>query len=224
MIQTAASSCLRKPTSYRLKRPSSPANLVSSLLLSLPESRLSLWSNLLASTSPRPVIPQRPTVSCPPHLMPTNSPAPIASSSSRTIQLLRLAIPPRPVQLAHSRNKEGRARRESEKPTGKPRTLAKADPNPTLHRLSLISNPNQYHRHSSLHSLPCNPRVLARTSYHQTLRSFLSRDKLIIRSPHLPNLQLCTIVGMVYLLPLSSELRPLAGMPDLEEATKTCVA
>jgi hypothetical protein len=106
----------------------------------------------------------------------------------------------------------------------KPGRLAKADPNPTLHRLSLISSPNQYHRHNSLHSLPCNPRVLARTSYHQTLRSSLSRDKPIIRSLHLPNLQLCNIVGMVYLLPLSSELRPLAGMPDLEETTKTCVA
>jgi hypothetical protein len=224
MIQTAVSSCRRKPTFHRLKRPSSPANLVSSLPLSLPESLLLLWSNLLVSISPRPVILQRPTVSCPLHRMPTNRPAPIASISSRTTRLLRLVIPLRPVQLALSRNKEGRARRGSERPTGKPGTLAKADPNPTLHRLSLISNPNQYHRHNSLHSLPCNPRVLTRTSYHQTLRSSLSRDKPIIRSLHLPNLQLCNIVGTVYLLPLSSELRPLAGMPDLEETTKTCVA
>jgi hypothetical protein len=222
IIQTAVSSCLRKPTSHRLKRPSSPVNLVSSLPLSPPESRLLLWSNLLASTSPRPVIPQRPTVSCLLHLTPTNRRALFASSSSRTIRLLRLAIPPRPVQLALSRNKEGRGR-GSERPTGKPRTLAKADPNPTLHRLSLISNPNQYHRHRSLHSLLYNPHVPARTSCHQTLRSSLSRDKATTRSLHLPNLQLCIMVGTVYLLPLLSELRPLAGMPDLEETTKICV-
>lgn len=170
MMQTAVSLCLRKPTLRRLKHPSSPIILVSSLPPNLPEFRLLLWSNLLASTSPRQATPPRPSVSCLLRLMPTNPPAPSASSSSPMIQPLRLAIPLKLVRLVPSRNKEGRAKRGSGKPTGRRERLAKIAPNLALRRLSRTSNPNPYHRRRSLRPLLCNPRVPARTGCHQTLR------------------------------------------------------
>ena len=168
--QTAASSCLRKLMFPRPKHPSSPVTSASSLPPNPLESRLLPSSNLLDSTRPRQAIPQRLSVSCLLRHMPTNRPAPSANSSSPTIRLLRLAIPLRPVQPVLSRNKEERARRGSERLTGKREKLAKADPSLALHRLSRISNPNLYHHRRSLHLPLCNPHVPAHTSCRQMLR------------------------------------------------------
>lgn len=214
--------CRKKPISHRLKQLSSTTTLVNSLFLSLLESHLLLWPNLLASASPRRATLQLPTVDCPPRLMPTNPPALIVSSLSPTIQPLRLAIQLKRVQSALLRNKEGRARRGSERLTRKRRRLANIARSPALLPPSLISSLNLCHHHYSLHLLPCNHPVLARISCHQMSKLSQARDHTT-RSPHLLNLQACTMAWMVSLLPPSSGSHLLVFTPDLEETTKTCV-